>query len=99
MQAFTAAATLLRMSRCRSRHRGTYTPDYGLRWPSDGRLSLRASISDLLNNNMTSTTVAAPTYAANSSSHMSSRYLTFGLTWRIGKLDLEYQARGGAAGQ
>ncbi len=65
----------------------------------EGRLSLRASISDLLNNNMTSTTVAAPTYAANSSSHTSSRYLTFGLTWRIGKLDLEWQARGGAAGQ
>ena len=46
-----------------------------------------------------STTVAAPTYAANSSSHTSSRYLTFGLTWRIGKLDLEWQARGGAAEQ
>ena len=65
----------------------------------EGRLSLRASISDLLNNNMTSSTVAAPTFAANSSSHTSSRYLTFGLTWRIGKLNLEYQARGGAAGQ
>ena len=65
----------------------------------EGRLSLRASISDLLNNNLTSTTIAAPTYAANSSSHTSSRYLTFGLTWRIGKLDLEWQARGGAAGQ
>ena len=65
----------------------------------DGRLSLRASISDLLDNNRFSTTVAAPTYAANSSSHTSSRYLTFGLTWRIGKLDLEWQARGGAAGQ
>ena len=65
----------------------------------EGRLSLRTSISDLLNNNLTSTTVAAPTYAANSSSHTSSRYLTFGLTWRIGKLDLEWQARGGAAEQ
>ena len=65
----------------------------------EGRLSLRASISDLLNNNLTSTTIAAPTYAANSSSHTSSRYLTFGLTWRIGKLDLEWQARGGAAEQ
>ena len=65
----------------------------------EGRLSLRASISDLLNNNLTSTTVAAPTYTANSSSHLSSQYLTFGLTWRIGKLDLEWQAHGGAAGQ
>ena len=65
----------------------------------DGRLSLRASISDLLNNNLYSATVTAPTYAANSSSHLNSRYLTFGLTWRIGKLDLEWQAHGGAAGQ
>lgn len=65
----------------------------------DGRLSLRASISDLLNNNLYSATVTAPTYAANSSSHTSSRHLTFGLTWRIGKLDLEWQAHGGAAGQ
>ena len=65
----------------------------------DGRLSLRANISDLLDNNCYSSTVAAPTYAASSSSHYSSRYLTFGLTWRIGKLDLEYQARSGAAGQ
>ena len=65
----------------------------------DRRLSLRASISDLLNNNLSITTVAAPTYAANSTSHTSSRYLTIGLIWRIGKLDLEYQARGGAASQ
>ena len=55
--------------------------------------------SDLLNNNLNSEIVTAPTYASNSSSHVSSRYVTFGLTWRIGKLDLEYQARGGAARQ
>ena len=65
----------------------------------DGHLSLRASISDLLDNNLNATTVTAPTYAANSSSHTNSRYITFGLTWRIGKLDLEWRARGGAAGQ
>ena len=65
----------------------------------DGRLSLRASVSDLLNNNLSREIITAPTYTSNSSSHVSSRYITFGLTWRIGKLDLEYQARGGAAGQ
>lgn len=64
-----------------------------------GRLSLRASVSDLLDNNRYSESVTAPTYASNSSSHSSLRYVTFGLTWRIGKLDLEWQARGGAAGQ
>lgn len=65
----------------------------------DGRLSLRASISDLLNTNLNSEIVNAPTYSSNSSSHISSRYITFSLTWRIGKLDLEWQARGGAAEQ
>lgn len=65
----------------------------------DGRLSLRASVSDLLDNNLYSESVAAPTYASSSSRHSSSRYITFGLTWRIGKLDLEWQAHGGAAGQ
>ena len=65
----------------------------------DGRLSLRVSVSDLLDNNLYSESVAAPTYASSSSRHSSSRYITFGLTWRIGKLDLEWQAHGGAAGQ
>lgn len=65
----------------------------------DGRLSLRASISDLLNNNLNSESINAPTYISNSRSHFSSRYITFGLTWRIGKLDLEWQVPGGAAGE
>ena len=65
----------------------------------EGGLSLRASISDLLNNNLYDESIAAPTYSSNSQNHYSSRYITFGLTWRIGKLNLEYQARGGAAGQ
>ena len=65
----------------------------------DGRLSLRVSVSDLLDNNLYSESVVAPTYASSSSRHSSSRYITFGLTWRIGKLDLEWQAHGGAAGQ
>ena len=64
-----------------------------------GRLSLRANVSDLLDNNRYDESVSAPTYSSSSSSHSRSRYITFGLTWRIGKLDLEWQARGGAAGQ
>ena len=62
-----------------------------------GRLSLRASVSDLLDNNLYSEAVSAPGYSSSSTSHYSSRYVTFGLTWRIGKLDLEWQAHGGAA--
>ncbi len=65
----------------------------------DGRLSLRASVSDLFDNNRYLETVSAPTVATTESNHSVSRFVTFGLTWRIGKLDLEYQAHGGAAGQ
>ncbi len=65
----------------------------------DGRLSLRASVSDLFDNNRYCETITTPTYAASSSSHNSLRYVTFGLTWRIGKLDLEWQAQSGASGQ
>ena len=65
----------------------------------DGRLSLRASVSDLFDSNRYLETVSAPTVAATETNHSVSRFVTFGLTWRIGKLDLEYQAHGGAAGQ
>ena len=63
----------------------------------DGRLSLRVSVNDLLDNNRYNETIAAPTYSSNTQTHSSYRYLTFGLTWRIGKLDLEWQSRGAAA--
>lgn len=65
----------------------------------DGRLSLRVSVSDLFDSNHYIETVNAPTVATTESRHSVSRFVTFGLTWRIGKLDLEYQAHGGAAGQ
>ncbi len=65
----------------------------------DGRLSLRASVSDLFDNNRYLETVNAPTVATTEARHSVSRFVTFALTWRIGKLDLEWQAHGGAAGQ
>lgn len=65
----------------------------------NGRLSLRASVSDLLDNNLYSESINAPTFSSNSSDRYSSRYITFGVTWRIGKLDLEWQTSSGAAGQ
>lgn len=65
----------------------------------DGRLSIRVNVSDLFDSNRYLTSTDAPTYTASSSSHYSSRYITFGLTWRFGKLDLEWQVHGGAAGQ
>ncbi|MCR5039080.1 MAG: hypothetical protein K6A94_07070, partial [Bacteroidales bacterium] len=61
--------------------------------------SLRVSVSDLFDNNRYLETVNAPTVATTEARHSVSRFVTFALTWRIGKLDLEWQARGGAAGQ
>ena len=65
----------------------------------DGRLSLRANVSDLFDNNRYFETVNAPTVATSETSHSAYRFVTFGITYRFGKLDLEWQARGGAAGQ
>ena len=65
----------------------------------DGRLGVRLSVSDLFDANRYQSWDSAPTYAAYTTRHYSSRYLTFGLSWRFGKLDLEWQAHGGAAGQ
>lgn len=65
----------------------------------DGRLAVRLSVSDLFDANRYQSWDSAPTYAAYTTRHYSSRYLTFGLSWRFGKLDLEWQAHGGAAGQ
>ncbi|MBQ8703733.1 MAG: outer membrane beta-barrel protein [Bacteroidales bacterium] len=64
-----------------------------------GRLSLYLNISDLFDSNNYLMTVSTPSFASTESSHNKSRYITFGLTWRIGKLDLAWQARTGAAGQ
>ena len=66
----------------------------------DGRLSLRASVGDLFDSNRYRETVSAPTVASTETSHNRSRFLTFGITYRLGKLDLQWQARsGGAAGE
>ena len=65
----------------------------------DGRLAVRLSVSDLFDANRYESRSYAPSYTAYSSSHYTSRFLTFGLSWRFGKLDLEWQARGGAAAQ
>lgn len=65
----------------------------------DGRLSLRLSVSDIFDNNLYQSRTAAPSYTSSESSYSAQRYITFGLSWRFGKLDLEWQAHGGAAGQ
>lgn len=54
---------------------------------------------DLFDSNLYLETVNAPTVATTEERHSAYRFVTFGVIWRIGKLDLEWQARGGAAGQ
>ena len=65
----------------------------------DGRLALNVSVSDIFDNNLYQSRTSAPSYASSESDHSALRYVTFGLSWRFGKLDLEWQASGGAAGE
>ena len=65
----------------------------------EGRLSVRVNASDLFDSNRYRSAVSTPGYASFSSTHSSLRYVTFGVIYRLGKLDLEWQARGGEAGQ
>ena len=60
------------------------------------RLSARISISDLFNWNQTDNLNTNPYYITTKSSHRDSRYITFGLTYRIGKMSLKHRARSGA---
>ena len=64
-----------------------------------GRLSLRLHVSDLLAGNLSQTSIQSPSYSSNRARHSSLRYLTFGLTYRIGKLELQSQVMGGAASE
>lgn len=62
----------------------------------DDRLSVRLRISDLFNWNQTDISNTNPYYITTESTHRDSRYITFGVTYRIGKMDLRYHGRTGA---
>lgn len=62
----------------------------------DKRLSARISISDLFNWQRTDNLNTNPYYISTESTHRDSRYITLGITYRIGKMDLQYNAQSGA---
>lgn len=65
----------------------------------DDRLSVRISISDLFNWNQTDLSNTNPYYFTTESTHRDSRYVTFGVTYRMGKMDLRYRVGSGAGMQ
>lgn len=62
----------------------------------DDRLSVRLSIKDLFNWNQTDLSNTNPYYITTETTHRDSRYITFGATFRIGKMDLRYHGQTGA---
>lgn len=62
----------------------------------DKRLSARIRISDLFNANRTDNNNTNPYYLTSESTHSDSRYITLGITYRIGKMDLRYRTQSGA---
>lgn len=62
----------------------------------DNRLSARISISDLFNWQRTDALNTNPYHISTESTHRDSRYITLGITYRIGRMDLQYKAQSGA---
>lgn len=62
----------------------------------DDRLSVTLSVSDLFNWNKTNLANTNPYYVTTESTHRDSRYVTFGVVYRIGKMNLQYRSKSGA---
>lgn len=63
----------------------------------DRRLSLYLNINDLFGMAEWGENSTAPTYRTTGSQQYDSRFVSLGLTWRLGKMELEGKARQGAA--
>ena len=63
----------------------------------DHHLSLYFQVNDIFHSSNTHTVSTNPYYAEDYSWSYNSRYVSLGLTWRIGKMDLESKGRQGAA--
>lgn len=63
----------------------------------DRRLSLYFKVNDIFQTSNTHTVSTNPYYAEDYSWSYNSRFFSLGLTWRIGKMDLESKGRQGAA--
>ena len=59
------------------------------------KLSLYLSVNDIFNWNARDSQNTNPYYTVWTTDHMRTRYLRFGLTWRLGKLELERMAKQG----
>ncbi len=62
----------------------------------DNRLSARISVCDLFNWQRTDALNTNPYYISTESTHRDCRYITLGITYRIGKMDLRYNVQSGA---
>ena len=74
-----------------------YSIDFGL--SSDffeRRLSAYLNVNDLFGWGQWGTNTTAPQYQTTGSTRYNTRYISLGLTWRIGKMELESKARQGA---
>ncbi|MBR1644637.1 MAG: TonB-dependent receptor [Bacteroidales bacterium] len=79
----------------------SFTLDIGLSADLfDRRLSLYLNVNDLLHTSRIGTSNFNPYYTTNYAYTYNSRYVSVGLTWRLGKMELESKARqgGGANG-
>ena len=74
-----------------------YGIDFGLSSDFfDRRLSAYLNVNDIFGWGQWGENTIAPNYQTTGSTHYNSRYISFGLTWRIGKMELESKARQGA---
>ena len=81
-----------------SRREPNFNIDFGLSTDLlDRRLSLYFKVDDIFQSSNTHTVSTNPYYAEDYSWSYNSRFVSLGLTWRIGKMDLERQGRQGAA--
>lgn len=74
--------------------------DLGLRadiWKN--HISLHINVNDIFNWNKTSTKNSNPYYFSSSTSKFNSRFISAGITFRFGKMELEHQANQGAGMQ
>ncbi len=81
-----------------SRSEPFFNVDFGLSTDLfDRHLSLYFQVNDLFQSSNTHTVSTNPYYAEDYRWSYNSRFVSLGLTWRIGKLDLERKGRQGAA--
>jgi len=81
-----------------SRNEPSFNVDLGVSTDLLNRhLSLYLRVTDLFQSSQKHTVSTNPYYAEDYRWSYNSRYISLGLTWRIGKMELERQGRQGAA--